>query len=114
MFRQKCFQKQLFSTLHTYYICKVKSIIGGLVICEYDTKGWLACVLQVNDSEIYIILCIPLPPVSPSSPDSVCIPVSEVLTSVDSKTATCHTYVISENESYCTTGNKKPGFVDSK
>jgi hypothetical protein len=26
--------------------------IRGFLTCEYDRKWWLACVLQVNDSEI--------------------------------------------------------------
>lgn len=110
MFRRKFFQKQMFSTPHTYCTCKM-SIIRGFVICEYNIKGWLACVLQVKDSEFYITPWIPLAPINPSSPNTVCTLKSAHKSG--SKSATSHTYVNSDNESYCTTGNKKPGFADT-
>jgi hypothetical protein len=34
--------------------------IRGFVNCEYDRKWWIACVLQVNGSEIQLTFCIPL------------------------------------------------------
>jgi hypothetical protein len=47
----------VFNTTHTVHLkdedCEVEDI-RGFVTCEYDKKLWLACVLQVNDSEIQL------------------------------------------------------------
>jgi hypothetical protein len=53
---EKVFSKaNVFNTTHIVHLqdeeYQVKDIRGS-VTCEYDRKWWLACVLQVNDSEI--------------------------------------------------------------
>jgi hypothetical protein len=81
--------------------------IRGFVTSNYDRKWWLACVLQVNDSEIQAtFLCTSGPSKSftySSPPDILWVPASKVRTKVDPENAVGCTYVISEKESCCTT-----------
>jgi hypothetical protein len=50
-------EANVFRTMHTHIVhlqdeeYQVEDI-RGYVTCEYDRKWWLACVLQVKDSEI--------------------------------------------------------------
>jgi hypothetical protein len=103
-------QTKVFNTTNTVHLQDVEyqlEDIRGFVTYKYNTKQWLTCVLQVNDSEIQPIFLHPSGPnksfTYPSTLDILCIPASKVLTKVDTETVMGHTYVISEKESCCHT-----------
>jgi hypothetical protein len=58
-FRQKCFQKQMYSMAYIKHTLKMKSIkwktLHNMQLANM-AKWWLACVLNMNDSEIQLTL----------------------------------------------------------
>lgn len=79
--------------------------IKGFVICQYDQKWWLACVIQTFpiQDEVKVTFLYPSGPnpsfYYPQRPDTLNIPTDDVLMLVDPSTATGRTYFISSEES---------------
>ena len=77
--------------------------IKGFVTCAYDEEWWVACVLVSEDSEqVRVSFLHPHGPSRsfkyPARPDISTIPVEDVLTIVDPRTATGHTYTLTQRE----------------
>lgn len=79
--------------------------ISGYVTCVYDTQWWLALVLETDkeNAELKVMFLHPQGPSHffkyPTKPDILVVPLSDILTKVNVKTATGHTYTLSKKES---------------
>ena len=78
--------------------------IKGFVTCMYNEEWWVACVLQVSkDSEqVRVSFLYPNGPSRsfkyPARPDILTIPVGDVLTRVDPRTAKGRTYTLTQRK----------------
>ena len=78
--------------------------IKGFVTCMYNEEWWVSCVLQVSeDSEqVRVSFLHPNGPSRsfkyPARPDILTIPVGDVLTRVDPRTAKGRTYTLTQRE----------------
>ena len=75
--------------------------IKGFVTCVYDEEWWVVCVLQVSkDSEqVHVSFLHPSRAFKyPARPDILTIPVGDVLTRVDPRTAKGRTYTLTQRE----------------
>ena len=83
--------------------------IKGFVTCAYDDDWWLACVLQVDEDseEISVSFLHPRGPSRsfryPPTPDILSIPIEDVLTVVDPRTAKGCTYTLTQTASRAAT-----------
>lgn len=83
--------------------------LQGYVTCVYNKEWWIACVLEVNEDkrEVKVSFLHPQGPSRsfryPAQSDILSIPVADVLTKVDPRTATGHTYRITQKESHAAT-----------
>ena len=83
--------------------------LQGYVTCVYNKEWWIACVLEVNEDkrEVKVSFLHPRRPSRsfryPAQSDILSIPVADVLTKVDPRTATGHTYRITQKESHAAT-----------
>ena len=72
--------------------------------CVYDKKWWLACVLDINDSQDEFKLSFmkphgPVPSFTyPARSDILTVPTNFILTKVDPRTPTGRAYNLSERE----------------
>ena len=79
--------------------------ISGFVTCVYDAHWWLALVLETDkeNAELKVTFLHPQGPSHsfkyPTQPDILVVPSSDILTKVNAKTATSHTYTLSRKES---------------
>ena len=79
--------------------------ISGFVTCVYDAHWWLALVLETDkeNAELKVTFLHPQGPSHsfkyPTQPDILVVPSSDILTKVNAKTATGHTYTLSRKES---------------
>ena len=79
--------------------------IRGFVSCAYEKKWWLACVLQVEEmcEQVTLSFLHPHGPSRsfkyPSRPDILSVPVTDILTTVDPRTATGRTYTLTKKDS---------------
>ena len=83
--------------------------IKGFVTCAYDDDWWLACVLRLNEDseEVSVSFLHPQGPSRsfkyPPTPDVLNIPVGDVLTLVDPRTAKGRTYTLTQKASRAAT-----------
>ena len=79
--------------------------ISGFVTCSYNGHWWVACVLQLygDTSEVRLTFLHPHGPSHsfryPCVQDNLIIPISDVLTTVDPRTATGCVYTLTQKES---------------
>ena len=78
--------------------------ISGFVTCDYDSQWWLAFVLSVDaeNSEVKLTFLHPSGPSSsfryPLSPDIFIVPSSDILTVVNPRASTRHTFSLTKRE----------------
>ena len=78
--------------------------IFGYITCTYNNKWWLAYVFDrdVENSEVKVTLLHPHAPSRlykyPNTLDVLIVPSSNILTKVDPRTTTGHTYTLSKKE----------------
>lgn len=78
--------------------------IKGFVTCLFDDEWWVECVLQVSEDNEYVRVSFhhPCGPSRsfkyPARPDILTLPVENVLTKVDPRTARKHTYTLTQKE----------------
>ena len=79
--------------------------ISGFVTCEYDGQWWLTCVLDTDsdNGEVKVTFLHPHGPSRsfkyPSIPDILTVPVSDILTKVNPRTAKGRVYTLTAKES---------------
>ena len=79
--------------------------ISEFITCKYDSTWWLASVLNVDadNAEVEVTFLHPHWPARsykyPCIPDTLTIPVTDILSKVSPRTATGHVYTISQRES---------------
>ena len=83
--------------------------ISGYITCVYNSKWWLACVLETDkeNAEVIVMLLHPCRPSRsfkyPSKLDIQILPLNSILTIVDARTTAGRTYTIGQEDSKITT-----------